>query len=275
MKKIILPTDFSDNAWKAMSYAATLFGSEPCHYIVINTYSMPMQNIQTGVDDFYEPLQRASNEGLDQAIADFKELDIHEDSVIEKISEFGYVLSNIIALEEKGKADVVVMGTRGVSGVGEYFIGSTTAEVMAKSKCPVICVPNSASLTIPKKIMIALDKNGLKFISSIAEIMRLAELFKSKVEFVYVVNNETDEDAQIRELDRFVIDNFYDGINHDFIRIDGEYVEDSLKEYAVSNDIQLIGMVKHERGFWEGLFHRSMTKTMAFHSDIPLFIVHD
>lgn len=258
-----------------MSYAATLFGSEPCHYIVINTYSMPMQNIQTGVDDFYEPLQRASNEGLDKTIADFKGLDIHEDSVIEKISEFGYVLSNIVALEEKGKADVVVMGTRGVSGVGEYFIGSTTAEVMAKSKCPVICVPNSASLTIPKKIMIALDKNGLKFVSSIAEIMRLAELFKSKVEFVYVVNNETDEDAQIRELDRFVIDNFYDGINHDFIRIDGEYVEDSLKQYAVSNEIQLIGMVKHERGFWEGLFHRSMTKTMAFHSDIPLFIVHD
>ena len=41
MKKILLPTDFSDSARKACEYAINLFGDEPVNFVLVNSYIVP------------------------------------------------------------------------------------------------------------------------------------------------------------------------------------------------------------------------------------------
>jgi nucleotide-binding universal stress UspA family protein len=55
----------------------------------------------------------------------------------------------------------------------------------------------------------------------------------------------------------------------------GDYKEDLLTQFAERNGVDLIAMIKRDRGFWKNLFHRSLTKSMSFYCDKPLLILRD
>ncbi|MCH2234069.1 MAG: universal stress protein [Crocinitomicaceae bacterium] len=76
-------------------------------------------------------------------------------------------------------------------------------------------------------------------------------------------------------MDKYVIDNFYGDVDYSFEHIKGVMVEDELLNYAKVNQIDLMVMIKHDRGFWGNVFHKSLTKTTAFHTDVPLLVLHD
>ncbi|HAT67935.1 MAG TPA: universal stress protein, partial [Flavobacteriaceae bacterium] len=40
MRKVLIPTDFSRNAWDAIAYAVDLFKNEPCEFYILNVYSL-------------------------------------------------------------------------------------------------------------------------------------------------------------------------------------------------------------------------------------------
>ena len=197
MKTILLPTGFSENAWRALSYAASLFGAEPCTYILLNTYSVQMANSLVDVDDFYKEMHGDSMDELKKLEEDFKNLDIHPSSVIEIKSESGYLVPEIIQIEESRKIDFVVMGTRGTSGPGEYFFGTNASEALSKCTCPVICVPLTAQLDLTKEILFAIDAGGIKYISMIEPIIDICKRFGSKIHFGYVSEELTDKDKEV------------------------------------------------------------------------------
>ncbi len=275
MKTIVIPTDFSENAWKAASYAVALFGSEPCKYILLNTYSVPMANSLVDVDDFYKELQGDSMDELKKLEVEFKDLNIHPESEVVLKCELGYLVPELIQMEEKEKIDFIVLGTRGTSGPGEYFFGTNAAETIAKCSSPVICVPDTAKLELTKEILFAIDANGIKYISTIQPVVELCKKFNSKVHFGYVSQELTDQDKEVQELDKYVIDNFYNNLDYTYEHIKGVMVEDELLKYARMNNMDLLVMIKHDRGFWGNTFHKSLTKTTAFHTDIPLLVLHD
>jgi nucleotide-binding universal stress UspA family protein len=52
-------------------------------------------------------------------------------------------------------------------------------------------------------------------------------------------------------------------------------VEDSILDFIKLHRINLLAVAKHKRGFWDSLFHASLTKKLAMHIHIPLLVVHD
>ena len=50
MKKIILPTDFSDNALNAIDYAMQLFKDEVCAFFILNVYAPMIYSYEYQVD---------------------------------------------------------------------------------------------------------------------------------------------------------------------------------------------------------------------------------
>mgnify|MGYP003885794277 CR=1 FL=1 len=275
MMKVILPTDFSDNSWKAMTYAAQLYSNIPCQFYILNTYNVPHGYTDVGVIQNFEPLKEESEEGLALMLGRFNELDHHNDSKVETISRFASLVDTINELEKKDpNSFVVVMGTRGATGIGELFLGTMTSHVIEHTSSPVICVPNVAELSVPESIMLAVDKDGVDRRSEIAPLLQLAQDRNAHIKVVNVPENEEvlfGEDSP----EVFVIDHYLDGISHSYYNLSGEYKEDTLTSSAEKDKIDLIAMIKRDRGFWKNLFHRSLTKSMSFHSDIPLLILRD
>lgn len=275
MKKVILPTDFSDNSWRAMTYAAQLYSNIPCQFYILNTYNVPHGYTDVGVIQNFEPLKEESEEGLALMLGRFNELDHHKDSTVETISRFASLVDTINELEKKDpNSFVVVMGTRGATGIGELFLGTMTSHVIEHTSSPVICVPNVAALSVPENIMLAVDKDGVDRRSEVEPLLQLAQDRNAHIKVVNVPENEEVLFGQDSP-ETFVIDHYLDGVSHSYYNLSGEYKEDTLTASAEKDKVDLIAMIKRDRGFWKNLFHRSLTKSMSFHSDIPLLILRD
>ncbi|MFT6500015.1 MAG: nucleotide-binding universal stress UspA family protein [Crocinitomicaceae bacterium] len=277
MKHIILPSDFSENAWKAMSYAADLYHNTPCKFYIINTYSLPTSFAGTGgVDLPVEDVSmgKESAKQLERLLKQFKELDHHDLSKFETKSTYGSVIVAIKNLEEGLKgAPIVVMGTKGATGLGKFFFGSTTTDVIKKCKSPVVCVPDLANLGTPKSIMFAMDDLGISSQSEVQPLIELAEEWDSKIATVHI--NDSNNVPADKTPEEIVSDYYLNRIEHSFHNIPGDNIEDELMHFAEVNQIDLIAMIKRDQGFWNNFFSTSLTKNMAFYSKIPLLILKD
>lgn len=274
MKQIILPSDFSDNAWKAMSYAADLYHNTPCKFHIINTYSYPAQMAEAGGVHIILPLQKDSEKQLQELLKQFKDLDHHVNSEFETKSISGSLINTIVKIEDSAENNsMIVMGTRGASGIGKLFFGSMTASVIKKCTSPVICVPNHASLDTPKNIMLALDDLLISSQNEIQPLLELAQNWESKIDIVHINESKLRTDKKASE--KIVTEQYMKQFEHKYHELFGTDIEDELTYFAKTNEVGLITLIKRNKGFWENLFQTSLSLNMAFYSKIPLLILRE
>lgn len=275
MKNVILPTDFSDNAWKAMSYAAQLFHNVPCNFILLNTFSIPHSYAEVGVMPNVEPVREDSESGLQKLLVQFKELDHADNSTFRTVAKFASLVDAVSEIEDESDGDcTVVMGTKGANGLGETFLGTMTSHILNNVKSPVICVPNAAELSAPKHLMLALDSEGVDKMDDILLLVDIANQHQAEVK---VVNVPVGEEEILGEdsAEQYIVDHYLKKIPHSFHTLQGNYKEDLLTQFAERNKVDLIALIRRDKGFWKNLFHQSLTKSMTFYCDMPLLILRD
>lgn len=277
MKHIILPSDFSDNAWKAMSYAANLYHNTPCIFHIIHTYNLPTAFSGTGgvtmpVDPI--PMSEASANQVEELGKNFKKLDHHSLSTFYSKSIIGSVAVAILDLEDELESTpIIVMGVRGVSGLGKLFFGSVSESVIKQCNSPVICVPIQAILGTPKNIMFAMDELNISSQSEIMPLIELAEEWNSKILTVHI--NDTEKKTEGKTPDEIVSDFYLNRVEHSYHGLSGNDVEKELMYFADANQIDLIALIKREKGFWKNTFQTSVTKNLTFSSKIPILVLKD
>ncbi len=144
---ILVPTDFSADAEKALSTAtelAKLFGAR---IVILHAFhaNIPVVVSPIGGDSalprgFYENLQSEATarvEGVAKELA------------TEAIAATGIALSDpasaaIVAQAESLPADLIVMGTRGLTGLKHVVLGSVAERVVRTAPCSVLTVKADA-----------------------------------------------------------------------------------------------------------------------------------
>lgn len=277
MKHIILPSDFSDNAWKAMSYAANLYHDTPCIFQIIHSYDLPTALSGTGGVNMPInpiPMSVASANAVEKLVKKFKKLNHHKLSTFYSQSTTASVINIIQKLEkELESTPAIFMGTVGVTGLGKRFFGSVTTRVIKNCHSPVICVPKEAHIGTPKKIMFAMDELTISSKKEILPLIELAEEWKSTISTVHIMDANTETKDKTPE--EIVSDFYLNRIDHNYYNITGDNIEKEIAHFAETNEIDLIAMIKREKGFWQSLFQSSLTEKMTLSTHIPLLILKD
>jgi nucleotide-binding universal stress UspA family protein len=135
----------------------------------------------------------------------------------------------------------------------------------------VLAIPTEAKYKKIKDIAFTTqfkDKDN----EALTQALEIGDKFNARVHGVYIRGTE---DA--KELDARISDwmNHYGDTRISFITLAGEDKEQTLLDFIENRDISLLIMRTHKRGFFEGLFHRSFTKKMAYHTKVPILIFHD
>lgn len=142
LKKILVPVDGSDSSWKALEYAQTLaekFNGEILVMTVAQIYysaalvAMPLDNVFTAQED---NISLNSNMIINKAKERIKDFKGKVDFKIVK----GHPSEKILAVTKAEQADTIVIGSRGLSGIAEFFLGSVSSKVAEHAKIPVIIV---------------------------------------------------------------------------------------------------------------------------------------
>src|SRR5690606_23315683 len=160
MKKILLPTDFSENAHNAAKYAMDFFGHQETRY-----YLYHVHDLNTLQDIVFDDIERKLKHELDQ----FNQTYHDQILTIETETGSGSIVKNILAYSKQIDADFIVMGTEGASR--PKWFGSTCAEVLQLADSTAIAVPNGVEYRKHDKVVVPLDL--------------IVELPKSDFELVY------------------------------------------------------------------------------------------
>lgn len=284
MKKILVPTDFSENAQDALSYAlsyAIAMGKNTTIGMHIIHLVEPIV-VQTGQATLIDA--RMTQELVDSAKMNMDILakSTRKSIMFNKLTNcdlttdvvVGNVASSISKKVIQLNADILIMGTKGNghSKIEKVF-GTVSSSLVNNSVCPVLFVPKGCVFKIFKQIIFATDLK-LEDQFYLWKALKVISPFKPKVNYLHVMYSEKKlDDEYLNEISNYFVDT--SPALHSSVKIiNGYNPENFIEKHAVKIESDLILMTKKNKGAIERLWNPSRTKRVLDKlSDIPLMVL--
>ncbi len=275
IKKILVPTDFSPNAHNALMYAVSIAKKERAKIILLHVFSINYISSEVPIEYFAEELAVTGNEAAKQLNTLSKEVKKTGKINCETINRQGIAVDTIVDTIKKKQIDLVVMGTKGASGIKEILMGSNTSKVISKASCPVIAVPEKAVFQGIKKIVYATDYH-LSDVVNLKQLAGMAKVFRAKLNVVHIANDQYTKREEEKHMDKFAkkVEQkiHYSNISHKLLH--GFDIEKKLQQYLKRESANLLATSTRYRSLIEKLFGSSITKKIAYHTKVPLIAFH-
>ena len=278
MQTILVPTDFSATAKNAAIYAIELAKQIGAAKVVIyNAYEviMPSMAIDPMVPSMMpidlETYKNISENGLESFSKELLPA-CGGTVVLETMSDLNTLASGICEAAEKTGAALIIMGITGGNAMEESLIGSNTVDVAKEVTVPLIIVPPNAVFKIIEEITLAVDLKKVAATTPVEPIKKLLDIIKAKLFVLHVNDGEDDAD---KDDQMAVLNGLLKGYNPEYFFVNNISFIDGINDFVDSKDVDLIITIPKKHGWFETLFKRSHTKLLAFHSHVPLMVVHD
>lgn len=265
MNTILALVDFSNASTNSLSFAAELSKRTAARLIVINI------------------LQKDKDEEQTKNMLKTIESDLKKSFGSELKCESSLAYGNLIPTLKKilaiQKPDLLVMGTKGASGLKKILIGSNTVNVIAKTKVPVLVIPEVARFENflnegKNRIVLATDLDLLENDGAVDILKEIALLIiQPKVRVLSVRPKNTGLPDLKRMKRDFLVSLFNPEIQSDRVTVFSSDIIGGINFYLDKHaDTGLVAMIARDSGH---LFRKHYTREMASHTHLPLLVLHD
>jgi nucleotide-binding universal stress UspA family protein len=276
MKKILVPTDFSKNALKAITYASEIAQKTGATLYLMHAIE-PSINMATMQSDSSKPgviKERSSKLKLSRDTV----ASIYPGVNVVTHLSGGNTVDSILAFSEKENVDLIIMGTTGASGLKKFFMGSVASGTIGKTNIPVLTIPAVYPMEEPDAILFATN-HFEKDKKIIQKIMNISSLFSASVHVVVFKENDGEKYAdliyneeQLNDYLRFLRETFPETDLKGEL-LEGYDFETALEKYSNEHGIDIISLVTYPKSFMEKILQKSVTRQMAFHSTTPILAI--
>lgn len=271
--KILLPTDFSKLSKVAVLYAAKLAKKLNAEIVLIHAVfinSPPRAQAALKTNQILDAMIDNAKQDFVYLTNEVKQEAGNKIGISYKIVK-GYPVEDVIeTFAHNNDIDLIIMGTKGASGLIKVLIGSNATAVIGNSNIPVIAVPEHARFNNIKHIVYASDMLALN--KEVKTLIQFAQLFDSFIHILHIVSSNSK-----KKIDKIKIQNdFISKYNYPHISVHvslNDDIVEAIDEYIADVKADLIAMFTHKPTFFEKLFGKSVTREMAFHSWIPLLAI--
>lgn len=276
MKKILFPTDFSEAATNAFVHALEFAKVVNAELILLHTFEIPVYDSQFFPENYaaiYSSIELAKFEVFKDEIPKLRaiaaERNLDEIIIRHRLMD-GDLLYNLKNAVKEDQIDFVIMGTNGVSDWTKFFTGSNTNSVISGVEVPVLCVPVDAKYKKVKVIGFTTryrdkDKKELK------KVLKIAQKTNAKVKSLYVKTSASDvahETIKAWEAE-------FAGENVEFLVLPSDDVKETILDFILFKDIDILTTITHKRSFFESLFDSGFTKKITKEVSIPVLVMHE
>ncbi len=279
IRRILIPVDFSFTSLKAVDHAISIAKAAKAEIFLLHV----IENIHSTTDPMYfsmprevsldADLAKISNESLSKVADRIKSKGILK---VRSITIFGRTHAQIIKMSRKIKADLIVMGTHGVSGIKEFIMGSNTYRVVSDAECPVLSVQRKNKSGGFKNILVPFTDTAHSRSKVVYAIM-MAELFGAKVNVLGFDTGLTKAHTKKIALQANQIKEMVE--KHGLtctVKITGEpYTAKTVLSYVKKAGIDLITVTGNtdKRDITE-YFTGSLAQQFINHSELPVLSIH-
>jgi nucleotide-binding universal stress UspA family protein len=265
MKTIIAPIDFSPTSTNALSFAAELCKRANAHLLIINI--LGENEIE---EDALNKLTSLTS-GLKKIFGP----DLHCESSAVR----GNLIATLTEIIETQRPSLIVMGTKGASGLKRILMGSNTVNVIANTKVPVLVIPEAAQfenflLKGKNRVILATDLDALEHEDPLDVVKEIAMLIiEPKIRVLSVRPKNTGLDYLKRMERDALLSAFRPEIESERVTVFSSNVMGGINFYLSNHaDTGLIAMIARDSG---GLIQKHYTREMASHTHLPLLVLHD
>jgi len=273
--KILFPTDYSNAADNAFMYALKL--AERLNATITAMHAFEGAMVMSWSEEFV-----TTNELMDAvALDEFEKYKIQV-QLLKRLAaennlqhiEVNYALreapetivQSILDEAKEHHSDLIVIGTKGASGLKEVFFGSVASRVMQSAPCPVLVVPETANFRGIRKIGLTLEYKPGEM-----------ELIRKALAFTRTINGQLDcvhvDSFEANKRNTRLAEYSAAFAYEKDIRFHTHYdlnIERGILDYMKTNHIDIIIMEMQEVSHLKELFSFSIAKRVSYHSDIPL-----
>lgn len=273
MKRILHPTDFSENASKALEFAFGLSRKLDTKLIILHIADFAtIMNSTSSLTSFTEMEEEKRASIIEQlekySTGYLRDIDSTAKILFEAKLNSSTIKGIVEAINEID-ADLVVIGTKGQSKLKEIIMGSTAKALVAKAPCPVLAIPENTPYREIKQIVYASDFNH-NDIAAIKRLVNLAQMYNAEISVLHIFNNETLNNSETAAFRRLLTDQVkYAHLKYE-TRV-SDNVAESLVTFLQDKKADLLVMFEKENtSIINRLFHKDMAKQFAIHTTIPL-----
>lgn len=278
MKNIVVPTDFSQNARNAVEYAISLFSNVPCNFYLLHVadlseapvavQSFALPSLETGIPSktklshLLQQLQQQHGNAIHQFLA---------------IREYGSLIDCLRRTVENKNIDLVVMGTKGATGLKKLIIGSNSGDVLTKVHCDTLVIPENAHFAPPKQVVFPTDFTIFYSHQILATISELLHMSHAHISVLHVpksggrLNN-------LQERNRSYLLDYLEETSSSkssFHIINDKKVAGAIQYFAETREVDMIIMVAKNLNFLQQIFFDSTIERLSFHTFVPFMVLHE
>jgi len=272
-KRILLPTDFSDNSWSAIVYALKLYADEVCTFHFLHSTTLGA----TTMTNLSNKLKKTIYDNALKELLELKEM--AESSDANSNHRFEIILSSKdlnVAVDEaiiKYDIDLIIMGTKGATGTGEFLFGTNTVHLINNiSMCPVLVLPEDYDFVEPKEIAFPTDFNHFFSKTELEPLKQLADMYNAKIRIVHI--NEEEKLDNLQEYNLMVLKSYLFDYEHSFHWMP-EYAKKTIeiKDFVTELDIKMLAMINYKHSFIENLIKEPVIKKIGRQPIVPFLVI--
>lgn len=291
IKKILVPVDFSIYSDVAADYALEIAIKTHAEIKLFHAFFNPAVNVQpiddiysynisinTYVDNIEKEVRKKINKLRKKLIEILNKKNIETIKITSTLS-CGKPDDEIIAISEKYKPDIIILGAKKELGGMNFIISNVAAKVIEQTKMPVFLITETSKLMDIDEInnvLYATNFDKSDFVA-IKKLIKIIKPFNFKIYCLHIITdtkNPNPWDKVKMEKLNLHIKKRYSDYNIECDMITNKNVIAGIEEFTKRKSIDIISMTTHKRNFLEKIFSPSLTKKMMFQTYRPLLIFH-
>lgn len=276
MKAVLFPTDFSKNSVNAIHYAVALLKNEPCKFYFLNvqkasSFLSDDMMVVSSSATVYKTLVDAAKTSIKNIITKLKTEFKNDDHQFFSIVDYDNFIDAIQQAVVKHDIDLIVMGTKGASGLQKVLFGSNTVRVINRCTTPLLAIPSGCKHQKLKKIAFTANHIELYTTKTLATLSAILKKYKAKLTILHLADANTI--AHKRADNMTFLDTHFPDAAHEYIDVVDKDIVNTISDYMNNQDFDMLTMVKKPHSFLERLLNTYTVEKIAYSFNLPFLVL--
>ena len=283
MKRLLIPTDFSDISKNSIIYGFKLASS--LNFQVTFIHVLELYKFAAGISESeiissilpaenIKELEASASESFRKMLVELKD-DLPENVHYEIKVTSGNLAAEIITESSVEGTEIIILAAAGNQDLKRRFTQRTVSAIIDEVTCPVIIVPSDFSFIPAKKVILATDFHRTD-IEMITRFISIFGHFKPQVLIVHVSSKPNDFDSELKFIGfKKLVQEKIAYSNIDFKMISHKNVVKGILETVNSESADMLLMLKEHESFFKSLFETNKTEKITHFLKIPVLSYHE
>jgi nucleotide-binding universal stress UspA family protein len=273
MNRILVPTDFSSNASNAVQYAIGFAKKSGSSIVLLNVFDIPYANSYVSYDFLAKEIKEAKKDSerkLELIASDIKAQEIP----YEIHSEYsGLLVDAILKTAKQTQCSLIIMGTKGTGNRLENILGTNTASVLERSKLPVMAIHKNCQFNGLNHITVATDyfEDDFQLVKKSIDLLRPFGATISVVHVPYLYEWESEE-QMTSFMSRLRKETDWAQMSPQLLP-EGD-IETQIEKFMVEKSADLLVIFPRHHAIFSRFFGSSLSRRMAYHTQVPVMTYH-